>query len=113
MLPGYRLPVTYKIETSDVRCPHLLGIPELDWHAETLPHREVWVLRFIESITNKSEWWKKVCNPEIALKWKQDAVGMPGLERLGGFTEEMAEAVSEHPCTATFAFPANFVVVPH
>ncbi|KAH6962441.1 hypothetical protein BKA56DRAFT_498126 [Ilyonectria sp. MPI-CAGE-AT-0026] len=92
MLPGYRLPVTYKIEPSNARCPHLLGIPELDWQAETLPHREVWVLRFIESITNKSEWWEKVSNPDIALKWKQDAVGMPGLERLGGFTEEMAEA---------------------
>lgn len=105
MLPGYGLPVTYKIETSNARCPHLLGIPELDWQAETLTHREVWVLSFIESITNKPGWWNKVSNPDIALKWKQDAVGMPGLERLGGFTEKMAEAVSRHPRIAILVFP--------
>ncbi|KAF7555998.1 hypothetical protein G7Z17_g1732 [Cylindrodendrum hubeiense] len=92
MRPGYGLPVTHRIKRRKERAPYLFGIPEWDWQAPTLTHREVWVLRFIETITNKVEWWNKVADPEIALKWKQEVVGMPGLERQGGFTEKMADA---------------------
>lgn len=59
-------------------------------------HREGWVLTFIESITNKPEWWKKVSNPGISCKWKKEVMEMPGLDydRYGRFTEEVVNAVS-------------------
>ncbi|KAH7129543.1 hypothetical protein B0J13DRAFT_453387 [Dactylonectria estremocensis] len=94
MLPGYGLPVTHKVKKYGEHAPFLFGL-EQDWQAPTLTHREIRVLGIVESITNKDEWWKKVLDPEISLKWKREMLEMPdpGRERQGGFTETMADAV--------------------
>ncbi|KAM0428277.1 hypothetical protein ACHAPT_007178 [Fusarium lateritium] len=64
------------------------------WSAATLTIRERCMLKFIEDITNKPEWWVKVQNPEIAAKWAKEAVGMPWTEfhEHATFSESMADA---------------------
>ncbi|KAH7123079.1 hypothetical protein EDB81DRAFT_665445 [Dactylonectria macrodidyma] len=94
MVPGYGLPVTHKVRRYGERAPFLFGL-EQDWQAPTLTHREVWALGFVESITNKKDWWRKVLDPEISLKWKREMLEMPDpdRERRGGFSETMADAI--------------------
>lgn len=65
------------------------------WRAATLLRREVCMLRVIESLTNKPEWWRKVHDSAIAEKWKKEMLEMdwPSLMEFGDFTSEMADAV--------------------
>ncbi|KAH6880363.1 hypothetical protein B0T10DRAFT_519294 [Thelonectria olida] len=93
-LPGYRLPVTHKIDKGEERHPFLLGLGEKDWDAPTLTNCEVFMLKFIEEITNRPEWWRKVREPDIVLKWKQEVLEMPwtGYQRYAVFSETMADA---------------------
>lgn len=54
------------------------------------------MLKVIEELTNKPEWWRKVNDPDIAAKWVKEAMAMPWAEyrRNGDFTQLMANAVS-------------------
>ncbi|KAM0544832.1 hypothetical protein ACHAPJ_011663 [Fusarium lateritium] len=90
-LPGYGLPLSYRIEEAE-RHPILLGLTKHDWNAPTLTNREVCMLKLVEDITNKPEWWLKVQNPMIVSKWKQEALQMPWTEYQpnADFTEKMA-----------------------
>lgn len=76
-----------------------MGEGNKDWKARTLILREVCMLKFMEDITNKAEWWRKVRDPEIATKWKEEALGFNWSEyrRHGDFTKNMAEMVSYKP----------------
>ncbi|KAG5762781.1 hypothetical protein H9Q72_009110 [Fusarium xylarioides] len=70
------------------------GEGEGDWRATTLTIREVCMLKVIEDLTNKPEWWIKVNDDEIAAKWKKEAMEMPWGEYrvFGDFTQAMADA---------------------
>lgn len=96
MVPGYGLPLTHKINWDADRLSFLYGLGENDWGARTLTNREVCMLKFIEDITNKPEWWLKVRNPEIVAKWKEEVLRMPWSEyqRNADFNDKMADSVS-------------------
>jgi hypothetical protein len=76
----------------DDRFPTLLV--EEDWKANTLLRAEVCMLRMVEELTNKPEWWRKVHDPDVAEKWKQEALDMDWRARLPfvNFTPRMADA---------------------
>lgn len=100
-IPGLGLPLRY-MPPSDQRFPVLIGAEGYDWKAATLLIREVCMLKFVEEITNKAQWWEKVFNPQIAEKWKQEALEMNWKEYrdYADFTPAMADAVSlNHPHT--------------
>lgn len=70
------------------------------WQAATLLIRELCILRVIEELTNKSDWWLKVNDEEIAKKWRQEALEMDYKAILGAWaivTPAMADAVSRTP----------------
>lgn len=74
--------------------PRLVG--EDTWCAVTLTIRERCMLKFIEDITNKPEWWVKVQDPEISARWAKEVLEMPWTEfhEHASFSEAMADAVS-------------------
>jgi hypothetical protein len=94
-VPGFGLPLGY-MPPNDQRFPVLIGVDSYDWKAATLLIREVCMLKFVEEVTNKVQWWEKVFNPEIADKWKHEALQMNWEEyrSYADFTPAMAEAVS-------------------
>ena len=59
------------------------------------------MLRFVDEITNKPEWWTKVRNPVIANKWKAEALSLDwrAYHKWAKFTEAMADAVKSRPCS--------------
>ncbi|KID88648.1 hypothetical protein MAJ_11046, partial [Metarhizium majus ARSEF 297] len=91
-LPGYGLPLNY-LPPRKERFPVLMGDRNKDWKATTLLIREVCMLKFMEDITNKPEWWRKVCDPNIAARWKHEVLSLNWTEyrKHGDFTKNMAE----------------------
>lgn len=91
-LPGFGIPLSYHHAGA---FPALIAIDGEDWAATTLTIREVCMIRLVEDLTNKPEWWRKVKDPEIAAKWKKEALEMPWSEyvKYGHFEESMADAV--------------------
>ncbi|KAK6445204.1 hypothetical protein FP744_10001452 [Trichoderma asperellum] len=92
-IPGLGLPLPY-MPPGDKRFPVLISSEDYDWSAATLLIREVCMLKFVEEITNKAQWWEKVFNPQIAEKWTQEALEMNWKEyrNYADFTPAMAEA---------------------
>lgn len=97
-MPGFGLPLSY-MPPADQRFPVLIGVHEWDWKAATLLIREVCMLKFIEDLTNKTEWWIKVQSSQIADKWKQEALQMDwkAYRQHADFTPAMADSVSSSP----------------
>jgi hypothetical protein len=60
------------------------------------------MIRVVEKLTNKPDWWTKCRDPEVAQKWKNEMLGMDWHEITGSeyadFTEKMADAVRIHVC---------------
>ncbi|EHK19416.1 uncharacterized protein TRIVIDRAFT_89541 [Trichoderma virens Gv29-8] len=92
-VPGFGLPLGH-MPPEEERFPVLIGVHSYDWKAATLLIREVCMLKFIEEVTNKPQWWEKVFNPDIANKWKQEALQMDWEEyrKYADFTPAMADA---------------------
>jgi hypothetical protein len=63
------------------------------WKAVTLLIREVCMLKLMEDLTNKPDWWDKVNDPEIVARWKAEALAMDWHAYLtyGDFTENMVD----------------------
>ena len=95
--PGFGLPLSYMPDVDD-RFPVLIGDQDHDWAAATLTICEVCMLKFMEEITNKPNWWTKVKDEEISAKWVKEAVEMDwtAYVRHANFTEDMGDAVSSH-----------------
>ncbi|KAF4458718.1 hypothetical protein FALBO_14541 [Fusarium albosuccineum] len=91
LLPGFGRPLNY---TPDGSFPYLVGNRGNKWKAATLTIREVCMLKLMEDITNKPEWWRKINDSAIADKWAKEAIEMPWSEYRDNadFTQEMAEA---------------------
>lgn len=94
--PGYGLPVSF-MPDNDEHFPVLMGDSEDGWRAATLLIREFCMLKVIEDLTNKPEWWRKVRDLEIVAKWKTEilAVDWPAYHEHADFTPKMADAVSD------------------
>ncbi|KAG7045184.1 duf1665 domain containing protein [Colletotrichum scovillei] len=92
-LPGYGLPLNYLPDKRD-RFPVLMEDTNKSWKASTLLIREVCMLKFMEDITNKPEWWRKVRDPVISARWKEEVQGLDwaAYRSHGDFTKNMAEA---------------------
>jgi hypothetical protein len=93
--PGHGLPVWYLPE-DDKHFPILVGDEYEGWRAATLLIREMCMLKAIEDLTNKPEWWRKVREPKIATKWKDEmlALDWETYHQYADFTPKMADAVS-------------------
>ncbi|KAM3512184.1 hypothetical protein MY11210_004172 [Beauveria gryllotalpidicola] len=65
-----------------------------DWLSPTLSIRELCMLKFMDEITDKPDWWAKVHDAGIAGRWKAEALDVEwGSYRLyGDFTSAMADA---------------------
>ncbi|KAI8273005.1 hypothetical protein K4K60_011447 [Colletotrichum sp. SAR11_57] len=64
------------------------------WRAATLLIRECCMIKFINVLSDKPEWWRKVQDDEIAGKWKKEALAMDWTLYLkhADFTPAMADA---------------------
>jgi hypothetical protein len=53
------------------------------------------MLKMLDELTDKPEWWRKVQNPNIASTWKDEAMTLnwSAYRRYGDFTVAMANAV--------------------
>lgn len=94
-VPGFGLPLTH-MPPEDERFPVLLGVESWDWKAATLLVREVCMMKVMEELTNKPEWWLKIHDPEITKKWRKEVLEMDwaAYRPYGDFTPRMAKAVS-------------------
>lgn len=92
-LPGFGLDID---ELPPGHFPLLLGDENDTWRADTLLVREVCMLRLIEDITNKPEWWLNVNDPEVVARWREEALRRDWAAYIeyGNFTEEMADFVN-------------------
>ncbi|KAF1731198.1 hypothetical protein CRV24_009277 [Beauveria bassiana] len=65
-----------------------------DWLSPTLSIRELCMLRFMDEITDKPDWWTKVHDAVIAGRWKAEALDAKwgSYRRYGDFTSAMADA---------------------
>ncbi|KAM4054626.1 hypothetical protein HRG_005454 [Hirsutella rhossiliensis] len=55
---------------------------------------DVCMLKMMEDLTNKPEWWQKIWDPEISAKWRQEALQMnwTRYRKFADFTHAMADA---------------------
>lgn len=102
-LPGFGLPLDEEPEFDDMFPVMRLASQDSGrtWLARTLTIREVLMLAFVEEITNKPEWWRKVKDTSITNKWKSEALSADWshINRYGEFVEPMADAVRySTPC---------------
>ncbi|KAJ3494740.1 hypothetical protein NLG97_g3882 [Lecanicillium saksenae] len=94
-LPGYGMSITHDGSgAGGDTFPALVAEKDEGWKANTLLIREYCMLEAIESITNKPEWWRKIRDPEISAKWREEmlAIEWPIFHRHSDFTENMADA---------------------
>ncbi|KHN96906.1 WD40 repeat-like-containing domain protein [Metarhizium album ARSEF 1941] len=91
--PGSGLPLQY-LPPSKKHFPIFMGDGESDWSAATLLIREVCMLKMLDQLTDKPEWWLKVHDAEITSRWKTEALGMDwtAYREYGDFTTAMADA---------------------
>lgn len=111
--PGFGLPLTwmpranglYGYSRTPLHFPVLfrprdpqgyLGDPT-GWAAATLLIREVCMLKLIDDLTNKPEWWHKIYDPSICAKWKSEAMAMDWklYRPHADFTPNMVDAVRQ------------------
>ncbi|UNI18003.1 hypothetical protein JDV02_004304 [Purpureocillium takamizusanense] len=84
--PGFGLPLNWL--PSSGRFPVLLSVPKpsvyggwyddggQEWSAATLLIREACMLKLVDDLTDKPEWWRKILDPEIAARWKAEALAL-------------------------------------
>ncbi|KAH7142168.1 hypothetical protein EDB81DRAFT_723437 [Dactylonectria macrodidyma] len=67
---------------------------ENGWRAATLLIRESCMLKLINELSDKPEWWRKVRDDEIASRWKKEALAMDwtSYRNYADFTPAMADA---------------------
>ncbi|KHN95571.1 uncharacterized protein MAM_06628 [Metarhizium album ARSEF 1941] len=89
----YGPPVSFLPE-HDAHFSILVGDQDSGWKAATLLIRELCMLK---GITDKPEWWRKVRDPAISARWKDEmlAVNGPEYHAHADFTPRMADACTE------------------
>ncbi|KAG8422980.1 hypothetical protein J3459_009899 [Metarhizium acridum] len=71
------------------------------------------MLKFMEDITNKPEWWRKVRDPNIAARWKQEVLGLNWAEyrKHGDFTyKNMAEMCIRELCKKAASYEETSLI---
>ena len=72
-LPGFGLPVNY-------RPGDYFSNAVLDWSGTILTVRELNMMAIMDKITDKSDWDRKVFDDTIVRKWRQEALGIEGMD---------------------------------
>jgi hypothetical protein len=88
-LPGFGLPLD-KMPERDERFP--VAVLQNDWAANTLTIREISMLWFMNQITDKPDWNKKVFDEEIVDKWRAELVALEQADSAlieAGFSDAM------------------------
>lgn len=94
-LPGFGLPIGF-VPREHFPLLYVNHGSNYDvWKADTLLIREVCMLRLVEELTNKPDWWIKVHDEAIASRWKQEALefNWAAYRAHADFTPAMADAV--------------------
>ncbi|PTB38379.1 hypothetical protein M441DRAFT_447257 [Trichoderma asperellum CBS 433.97] len=96
MLPGYGHPLEWMPARKD-RFPVAITNEGLEWTAEALLLRELCMIKVVEEITNKPDWWKNVRNAHIAKSWKREILALDWSKymKYADFTSAMAERCIE------------------
>ncbi|TWU79166.1 hypothetical protein ED733_008872 [Metarhizium rileyi] len=91
--PGSGLPLHF-LPPSKKHFPIFMGDGHRDWTAATLLIREVCMLKMLDQLTDKPEWWLKVFDAGIVARWKAEALRMDwaAYRKYGDFTAAMADA---------------------
>ncbi|KAK1237888.1 hypothetical protein MKX08_002467 [Trichoderma sp. CBMAI-0020] len=91
-LPGYGLPLEWLPHTGPY-CPVLLTNDGLQWGAAPLLIRELCMLKAMEEITDKPDWWKNVRDAHTAECWKREILALDWSKymKYADFTSSMAE----------------------
>jgi len=113
-LPGLGLPVDF-MPGDEKHFPVLVGL-DTDSHevykfqAATLLTREACMLKVMDDLTDKPEWWRKVNDGAIVSKWKTEALSMDwdAYRPYADFTPRMFDAVS-----FPFLFLRDWIVDSH
>ncbi|KAL3962851.1 WD40 repeat 2 [Purpureocillium lilacinum] len=102
--PGFGLPLDWL--PAKGRFPILMSPPKpsvyggwdngdgQEWSAATLLIREACMLKLVDDLTDKPEWWRKIRDPEIVAKWKAEALAMDwqAYRQYADFTPNMVDA---------------------
>ncbi|EMT73475.1 hypothetical protein FOC4_g10000837 [Fusarium odoratissimum] len=93
--PGLGLPLGHMPDQKD-RFPLLFMEDNYEngWRAATLLIRESCMLKLINELSDKPEWWRKVKDEAISSKWKKEALEMDwtSYRKHADFTSAMADA---------------------
>ncbi|KAF9880650.1 hypothetical protein CkaCkLH20_01692 [Colletotrichum karsti] len=91
--PGFGLPLGH-MPGVEKQFPVLFMGGNDEWTAVTLLVRECCMLRAINELSDKPEWWLKVKNNDITAKWKREALEMnwESYIKYADFTTAMADA---------------------
>ncbi|GAO13647.1 hypothetical protein UVI_02017540 [Ustilaginoidea virens] len=110
-LPGYGLPVDFMPPKGE-RFPVLVGDRDDGWLAATLTRRESCMLKVMEDLTNKPDWWRKVRDPSIAARWKDEilAVDWAAHHPYADFTPKMADACIEELLKKAHLYEATSLI---
>ncbi|RGP68738.1 duf1665 domain containing protein [Fusarium sporotrichioides] len=93
--PGFGLPLGYMPDEED-RFPLLFLNDDYGdgWEAPVLLIRECCMLKFMDELTDKPQWWLKIHDEPIVAKWKKETLDIDWKSYLkyGDFTPDMADA---------------------
>ncbi|RBA11058.1 hypothetical protein FPRO05_04231 [Fusarium proliferatum] len=93
--PGLGLPLGHMPDQED-RFPLLFMEDNYEngWRAATLLIRESCMLKLVNELSDKPEWWRKVQDEAISSKWKKEALEMDwtSYRKHADFTSAMADA---------------------
>ncbi|KAM0253378.1 hypothetical protein ACHAQJ_007273 [Trichoderma viride] len=91
-LPGYGRSLEWMPSAKD-RFPVIITNEGLKWTAQALLIRELCMLKLVEEITNKPDWWNKVRDAHITCRWKQEILELDWGKyvKYADFTSSMAE----------------------
>lgn len=77
-LPGFGLPVNFKLNTGEDRYLHLVyPSAVLNWHVDAMTVRERNMLKAMNQLTDKKEWELKVFDEAIVGKWREEVLCAP------------------------------------
>jgi hypothetical protein len=80
------------------RFPIIITNEGIAWTAKAILIRELCMLKLVEEITNKPNWWKKVRDARLTEKWKKETLELDWSKymKYADFTSSMAEWVRHH-----------------
>ncbi|TFK70995.1 hypothetical protein BDN72DRAFT_794538 [Pluteus cervinus] len=108
LLPGFGLPLNLDAAKNNKLFPTILDEPSPYMPLTTL--REFTMMNLMNQLTDKPDWAVKVNNPEIASKWREEALSTPNVD----ITERMVEyCISELQHKAQLLQQYNAISVFH